>query len=85
VVLTFGITYEIAMHNLKDNIKETFYSIADIPSSSPQELAEFIQQHPYTQVINNHYIGNTYTFSRLNMKDSHFYLETRPDLIGGYN
>jgi hypothetical protein len=71
VVLTFGITYEIAMHNLKDNIKETFYSIAEIPSSSIQELAEFIQ----------HYPENTYTFSRLNMKDSHFYLETRPDRV----
>jgi pterin-4a-carbinolamine dehydratase len=70
-----------AMHKLKDNIKETFYSIADIPSSSIQELAEFIQHHPDTQVINKHYLGNTYTFSRLNLKDSHFYLETRTDRI----
>jgi hypothetical protein len=70
-----------AMHKLKDNLKETFYSITDIPSSSPQELAEFIQQHPDTQVINKHYLGNTYTFSRLNLIDSHLYLETKADRI----
>ncbi|MEG9295054.1 hypothetical protein V6B33_01215 [Mangrovibacillus sp. Mu-81] len=71
-----------AMNKVKDNIKETFYSIADIPSSSIQELAEFIQHHPDTQVINKHYLGNTYTFSNLNMQDSHlYYLETRSDRI----
>jgi hypothetical protein len=70
-----------AMNKVKDNIKETFYSIADIPSCSIQELAEFIQQHPDTQVFDKHYLGNTYTFSNLNMKDSHFYLETRTDRI----
>ncbi|MEL3971199.1 hypothetical protein AAEO50_02815 [Rossellomorea oryzaecorticis] len=70
-----------AMHTLKDNITERFYSIADIPNSTVPELAEFIQQHPDTQVTRKHLLGNSYTFYRLNTNHYQFYLETRDDLV----
>jgi hypothetical protein len=70
-----------AMHTLKDNITERFYSIADIPNSTVPELAEFIQQHPDTQVTRKHLLGNSYTFFTLNMNNYQFYLETRDDRI----
>ncbi|WP_175987251.1 hypothetical protein [Bacillus sp. Marseille-Q1617] len=70
-----------AMHALKDNMKEKFYSIADIPNSTVPELAEFIQQHPDTQVIRKNLLGNSYTFYRLNMNNYQFYLETNSDRV----
>jgi hypothetical protein len=70
-----------AMNVLKDNITEKFYSIADIPSSSVQELTDFIQQHPDTQVIEKHLLGNRFTFFTLIMNHYQFYLETRADRI----
>jgi hypothetical protein len=70
-----------AMHTLKDNITDRFYSIADIPNSTVPELAVFIQQHPDTQVTRKHLLGNSYTFSTLNMNNYQFYLETRDDRI----
>ncbi|PFA62984.1 hypothetical protein CN378_18260 [Bacillus sp. AFS015802] len=70
-----------AMSKLRDNMKETYYSIADIPSSSVQELADFIQEHPDTQEITKHLLGNTYTFFTLDLNEYHFYLETRAGRI----
>jgi hypothetical protein len=70
-----------AMSKLKDNMKGTYYSIADIPTASVQELADFVQQHHDTQEIRKHLLGDTITFSRLNINHYHFYLETKADLI----
>ncbi|MGM0853441.1 MAG: hypothetical protein ACQEWI_12635 [Bacillota bacterium] len=60
---------------LKANIKGTYYNMAEIPSSSVQQLAEFIQKYPDTHVSKKILLGNTYNFFRLNMNDYHFYLE----------
>jgi hypothetical protein len=70
-----------AMSKVKDNMKGTYYSIADIPSSSVQELADFVQQHPDTQEIKKDLLGHTFTFFRLNMETYHFYLETKAERI----
>jgi hypothetical protein len=65
-----------AMNKFKHNMKGTYYSIADIPTASVQELADFIQIHPDTHEIKKHLLGNTYTFFRLNVNNYRFYLET---------
>ncbi|WP_083573610.1 hypothetical protein [Rossellomorea aquimaris] len=70
-----------AMHALTDNMKERFYSIADIPSSAVPELAEFVKQHPDTEVMEKHLLGNSYMFYTLNMDNYQLYLETREDRI----
>jgi hypothetical protein len=70
-----------AMSKLKDNMKGTYYSIAEIPSSSVQELADFIQIHPDTHEIRKHLLGNTYSFFRLKMNNYQFYLETTNERI----
>ncbi|KPL58396.1 hypothetical protein AM506_17360 [Rossellomorea vietnamensis] len=70
-----------AMHKLKDNVKGTYYSMADIPSSSIQELAAFIQLNPGSQVTKKNLIGNAFSFFRLNLNGYDFYLETRSGRI----
>ncbi|MGM0866737.1 MAG: hypothetical protein ACQEWF_18865 [Bacillota bacterium] len=70
-----------AMSKLKDNMKGTYYSIAEIPSTSVQELADFIQIHPDTHEIRKHLLGNTYSFFRLKMNNYQFYLETTNERI----
>ena len=70
-----------AMHKLKDNVKGTYYSMADIPSSSVQELAAFIQLHPESHVTKKNLLGHTFSFFRLNLNRYDFYLETRSGRI----
>ncbi|MCA1062782.1 hypothetical protein QTG56_16015 [Rossellomorea sp. AcN35-11] len=70
-----------AMSKFKHNVKGTYYSIADIPTASVQELADFIQIHPDTHEINKSLLGNTYSFFRLNLNNYRFYLETTHDRI----
>lgn len=70
-----------AVSKLKANIKETYYSLAEIPSTSVEELAQFIQKHPDTQVSTKNLLGNTYSFFRLKINENHFYLETKNDRI----
>ncbi|MGF3104614.1 hypothetical protein [Rossellomorea sp. DUT-2] len=70
-----------AMSKFKHNMKGTYYSIADIPTASVQELADFIQIHPDTHAIKKSLLGNTYTFFRLNLNNYRFYLETTNDRI----
>ncbi|WP_374055886.1 hypothetical protein [Rossellomorea sp. FM04394] len=65
-----------AMNKFKHNMTGTYYSIADIPTASVQELADFIQIHPETNQIEKHLLGNTYTFFRLHLNNYRFYLET---------
>ncbi|RBP00852.1 hypothetical protein [Rossellomorea aquimaris] len=65
-----------AMSKFKHNMKGTYYSIADIPTASVQELADFIQIHPDTHEIKKQLLGTTYTFFRLNVNNYRFYLET---------
>jgi hypothetical protein len=70
-----------AMHTLKDNMRERFYSIADIPNSKVPELAEFIQQHPDTREIRKNLLGSDFTFYKLEMENYQLYLETRGERI----
>ncbi|MBN8193465.1 hypothetical protein JI667_15045 [Bacillus sp. NTK074B] len=70
-----------AMSKLKDNVKETYYSVAEIPSSSVQELAFFIQLHPESQATKMDLLGNSFSFFRLNLNQYDFYLETRSGRI----
>ncbi len=70
-----------AFSRLKDNMKGTFYDMAEIPYSSVQQLAEFIQMHPDTKISTKNLLGNTYTFFRLKTNDKHFYLETNNERI----
>ncbi|MBW3112428.1 hypothetical protein KYJ26_11340 [Bacillus sp. MCCB 382] len=70
-----------AMSKLKDNVKGTYYSMADIPSSSVQELAFFIQLHPESQATKKDLLGNPFSFFRLNLNQYDFYLETRAGRI----
>ena len=70
-----------ALSRLKDNIKGTFYDMAEIPYSSVQQLAEFIQVHPDTKITRKNLLGNTYTFFWLKMNDKQFYLETNNERI----
>ncbi|MGG4169332.1 hypothetical protein ABEW00_17965 [Rossellomorea vietnamensis] len=70
-----------AMHKLKENVKGTYYSMADIPSSSIQELAAFIQLNPESQVTKKNLLGNAFSFFRLNLNRYDFYLETRSGRI----
>jgi hypothetical protein len=70
-----------AVSKLKANIKGTYFNIAEIPSASVQQLAEFIQKHPDTQVSTKNLLGNTYNFFRLKINDDYFYLETSNDRI----
>jgi hypothetical protein len=70
-----------AVNKIKANIKETYYNIADIPSASVQQLADFIQKHPETQVTKKELLGVSYTFYRLNLSDESFYLETNSSRI----
>ncbi|MCR8848061.1 hypothetical protein NQ095_06550 [Rossellomorea sp. SC111] len=70
-----------AMHKLKDNVKGTYYSMADIPSSSVQELAVFIQLHPESHVTKKNLLGNAFSLFRLNLNRYDFYLETRSGRI----
>ncbi|WP_226529885.1 hypothetical protein [Metabacillus niabensis] len=65
-----------AFSRLKDNMKGTFYDMAEIPYSSVQQLAEFIQMHPDTKISTKNLLGNTYKIFMLKMNDKHFYLET---------
>ena len=70
-----------AVNKLKANIKETYYNLAEIPSTSVEELAKFIQKHPETQVSIKNLLGNTYSFFKLKINEDHFYLETKNDRI----
>ena len=65
-----------AASKLKANIKEAYYNMAEIPSISVKQLAEFIQKHSDTKVNTKHLLGNTYCFFSLKINDDHFYLET---------
>ncbi|MGG3914386.1 hypothetical protein [Bacillus sp. es.034] len=70
-----------AIHKLKDNVKGSYYSMADIPSSSVQELAAFIQLNPESHVTKKNLLGNAFSFFRLNLNRYDFYLETRAGRI----
>lgn len=70
-----------AVSKLKANIKGTYYNLAEIPSTSVEELAKLIQKHPDTQVSTKNLLGNTYSFFKLKINDDHFYLETKNDRI----
>jgi hypothetical protein len=70
-----------AVNKIKANIKETYYNIADIPSASVKQLADFILKHPDTQVTKKELLGVTYTFYRLQLSDESFYLETNSSRI----
>jgi hypothetical protein len=70
-----------AVSKLKANFKEIYYNKAEIPSASVQQMAQFIQQHPDTQVNTKILLGNTYRFFHLKINDDYFYLETNNDRI----
>lgn len=70
-----------AVSKIKANIKGKFFEMADIPSISVKQLAEFIQQHPDTQVSKKELLGNTFTFYRLKINDDFLYMETNHDRI----
>lgn len=70
-----------AVNKLKANIKETFFHLADIPSVTVNQLADFIQQHPDTQVTRKELLGIAYTFYRLKINEDHFYMETNHSRI----
>src|SRR4051794_22758539 len=70
-----------AVSKLKANIKGTYYNMAEIPSASVKELAEFIQKHPDTQLSTKELLGNTFRLFTLKLNDDHFYLETNNDRI----
>lgn len=70
-----------AVNKLKANIKETYYNIADIPSASVQQLADFIRNHPDTETAKKELLGVAYTFYKLKLSDEYFYMETTPSRI----
>lgn len=70
-----------AVSKVKANLKGKFFEMADIPSVSVKQLAEFIQQHPDTQISKKELLGNTYTFYRLKVNEDLLYMETNNDRI----
>ncbi|CAM4013883.1 hypothetical protein [Mesobacillus thioparans] len=58
------------------NAKETFYSITSTPSASVQEIANYVMNHPDTNVIRKHYLGLTLSFHELTQGPIKYYLET---------
>ncbi|MFJ7932052.1 hypothetical protein [Peribacillus sp. NPDC096448] len=69
------------LNKVKTNIKETIFNIADIPSTSVQQLADFIQHHPDTKVTQKQMLGISYAFYSLETEGYHYYLETNPSKI----
>jgi hypothetical protein len=65
-----------AVNKLKANIKGTYYHLADIPSASVKELADFIRNHPDTKVKQKKLLGITFSFYQLKTNDDYLYLET---------
>ncbi|MBT2647411.1 hypothetical protein J7E52_11860 [Bacillus sp. ISL-34] len=69
------------LNKVKTNIKETLFDIADIPSTSVKQLADFIQRHPDTKVTKKKMLGISYTFHSLETEGYHYYLETNKSKI----
>lgn len=65
-----------ALNKVKSSIKEKFFNIADIPSTTVKELADFIQFHPDTKFTKKDMLGNTYSFYNLETQEYKYYLET---------
>ncbi|GLB59577.1 hypothetical protein [Cytobacillus sp. NCCP-133] len=65
-----------AVSKIKANIKGKFFEMTDTPSISVRQLAEFIQQHPETQISKKVLLGNTFTFYHLKINDDFLYMET---------
>lgn len=70
-----------AIKKWKANLKEFYYHKADIPAATVEQIADFVRQHPETQVETKQWLGNTYRFYTLKHKDEYFYLETNNDRI----
>jgi hypothetical protein len=70
-----------AVSKLKANIKETYYQLAEIPSASVAQIAEFIQKHSDTQVKTKELLGHTYRFFSLKINNDYYYLEMNNDRI----
>ncbi|MBM4762924.1 hypothetical protein [Bacillus sp. B15-48] len=65
-----------AVNKFKATIKEKYFQLADIPSVSVQELADFVQSHPNTAKNQKKLLGITFTFYHLQIENNSFYLET---------
>ncbi|WP_035322940.1 hypothetical protein [Peribacillus kribbensis] len=63
------------LNQLKTNLKERIFQIADIPSASVQQLADFIQQHPDVKAAKKELLGIPYYFYRLETEGYQYYLE----------
>ncbi|NHM32053.1 hypothetical protein [Neobacillus terrae] len=70
-----------ALNKVKSSIKEKLFNIADIQSTTVQELADFIQHHPETKVTKKEMLGNTYSFYNLETQGNKYYLETNTSKI----
>ncbi|MGZ9815265.1 hypothetical protein ACXM0N_04815 [Peribacillus simplex] len=53
------------LNKVKSSIKEALFNIADIPSTSVQQLADFIQHHPDKKVTKKQMLGISYAFYSL--------------------
>ncbi|MGE7907709.1 hypothetical protein ACQKNS_25445 [Peribacillus sp. NPDC094092] len=69
------------LNKVKTNIKETLFNTADNPSTSVQQLADFIQHHPDTKVTKKQMLGISYAFYSLETKGYNYYLETNKSKI----
>lgn len=69
------------VNKLKANIKGAYHHLADNPSTSVNELAKFVQEHPDTRIKTKELLGGTFRFFTLKMEDDDYYLETRNNRI----
>lgn len=65
------------VNKVKDSIKKTIYDTTDVPSTSVQKLADFIKNHPETEVTRKDLLNNSYAFYNLNVNNDNYYLETK--------
>ncbi|MFJ8068498.1 hypothetical protein ACIQZD_06005 [Peribacillus sp. NPDC096447] len=69
------------LNKVKTNIKETLFNIADIPSTTVQQLADLIQHHPDVKVTKKQMLGISYAFYSLETEGYNYYLETNKSKI----
>ncbi|MFJ7512387.1 hypothetical protein ACIQW7_23480 [Peribacillus simplex] len=69
------------LNKVKSSIKEALFNIADIPSTSVQQLADFIQHHPDAKVTKKQMLGISYAFYSLETEGYNYYLETNKSKI----
>ncbi|WP_409305530.1 hypothetical protein [Peribacillus sp. SCS-155] len=65
------------------NLKGKLFDLTGTPSTSVQELADFIKGHPETKVITRNLLGLTFSFYSLETEDLSYYLEQKgPHILG---